>query len=175
VVRPKLPGRLRPQNLIALADRFGLPIIGMSGYPGEIRNLEESKRPHLIKPFGVTAVLATIESVVNAGQPEAASVLVREVCPAQTVLSSATCSIFAVICLTRAVVASSFSADIIAETQEVAIQHASDILRTTTTPRRRSASLLSNSCRRFEPSPRAIILCRLRHFLSQSCGRKRIL
>jgi hypothetical protein len=54
----------------------------MSGYLDEIRNLEESRRPHLIKPFGVTALLATIESVVNAGQPEAASVLEREGCSA---------------------------------------------------------------------------------------------
>jgi DNA-binding response OmpR family regulator len=47
----------------------------MSGSPDEIRNLEESGRPHLIKPFGVTALLARVASVLNSGQPEAASAL----------------------------------------------------------------------------------------------------
>ena len=68
----------RGENVIALADRIGVPIIAMSGYPDEIRNLEESGRSHLIKPFGVTAFLAKIESVLNSGRPEAASVLERE-------------------------------------------------------------------------------------------------
>jgi two-component system, OmpR family, KDP operon response regulator KdpE len=65
----------RGENVIALADRIGVPIISMSGYPDEIRNLEESGRPHLIKPFGVTALLARVASVLNSGQPEAASAL----------------------------------------------------------------------------------------------------
>jgi DNA-binding response OmpR family regulator len=64
----------RGENLIAMAERIGVPIVAMSGYPDEIRNLEESGRPHLIKPFGVTAFLARIELVLNSGRPEAASV-----------------------------------------------------------------------------------------------------
>jgi len=55
-----------------------VPIIAMWGYPDEISKLEERGRPHPIKPFGVTAFPARIESVLNSGQPEAASVLERE-------------------------------------------------------------------------------------------------
>jgi DNA-binding response OmpR family regulator len=52
------------EDVIALANRIGVPIIAMSGYPDEIRNLELSGQPHLIKPFGVATLLARIESVL---------------------------------------------------------------------------------------------------------------
>jgi DNA-binding response OmpR family regulator len=52
-------------DVIALADRIGIPIIPMSGHPDDIRNLERSDRPHLIKPFGIDALLSKVESVLN--------------------------------------------------------------------------------------------------------------
>src|SRR2546426_479919 len=52
------------EDVITLANRIGVPIIAMSGHPDEIRNLERSGKPHLIKPFGVATLLSGIESVL---------------------------------------------------------------------------------------------------------------
>jgi len=61
-------------DVIALADRLGIPIIPMSGHPDDIRSLERSDRPHLIKPFGIDALLSKVESVLN-GEKENAAVI----------------------------------------------------------------------------------------------------
>jgi DNA-binding response OmpR family regulator len=119
----------RGETLIAMAERIGVPIIAMSGYPDEIRNLEESGQPHLIKPFGVTTLLARIESVLNTRRLEAASVLEREGCSRLNGVKERSMLDFCCDMLDeRGGIL--FSADITAETQEAAIQHASDILRT---------------------------------------------
>jgi two-component system, OmpR family, KDP operon response regulator KdpE len=59
----------RGENVIALADRIGVPIISMSGYPDEITNLERSGKSHLIKPFGVATLLASIEAALATTGP----------------------------------------------------------------------------------------------------------
>ena len=37
----------------------------MSGYPQEMEDLERSERLHLLKPFGVQALLSTIEKTLR--------------------------------------------------------------------------------------------------------------
>ena len=67
---PSLSNRMRvepgPHQRVwqIVTDRIGVPIIAMSGHPDEIRNLERSGKPHLIKPFGVATLLSGIESVL---------------------------------------------------------------------------------------------------------------
>jgi DNA-binding response OmpR family regulator len=58
-----LPGGLDPR-LVSLADDVGVPVILMSGHPDMMDRVPGVERPCIQKPFSLTALLATIESVV---------------------------------------------------------------------------------------------------------------
>jgi DNA-binding response OmpR family regulator len=60
-----LPGGLDPR-LVPLADDVGVPVILMSGHPDMLDRVPGVARPCIQKPFSLTALLATIESVVPA-------------------------------------------------------------------------------------------------------------
>ena len=60
-----LPGGLDPR-LVPLADDVGVPVILMSGHPDMLDRVPGVERPCIQKPFSLTALLATIESVVPA-------------------------------------------------------------------------------------------------------------
>src|SRR5690349_13735852 len=60
-----LPGGLDPQ-LVPLADDSGIPVILMSGHPDMLERVPGVPRPCIQKPFSLTALLATIESVMPA-------------------------------------------------------------------------------------------------------------
>jgi DNA-binding response OmpR family regulator len=58
-----LPGGLDPQ-LVPLADEAGVPVILMSGHPDMMERVPGQGRPCIQKPFSLTALLATVASVV---------------------------------------------------------------------------------------------------------------
>ena len=58
-----LPGGLDPQ-LVPLADEAGVPVILMSGHPDMMERIPGRGRPCIQKPFSLTALLATVASVV---------------------------------------------------------------------------------------------------------------
>jgi len=60
-----LPGGLDP-HLVPTADESGVPIILMSGHPEGADRVAGAGRPFILKPFSLTALLATIERVVPA-------------------------------------------------------------------------------------------------------------
>jgi DNA-binding response OmpR family regulator len=62
-----LPGGLDP-HLIPMADNSGVPVILMSGHPDMLERVPGVVRPCIQKPFSLTALLATIESVIPAGE-----------------------------------------------------------------------------------------------------------
>jgi DNA-binding response OmpR family regulator len=49
---------------VSLADDVGVPVILMSGHPDMMDRVPGVERPCIQKPFSLTALLATIESVV---------------------------------------------------------------------------------------------------------------
>jgi DNA-binding response OmpR family regulator len=59
-----LPGGLDP-HLVPMADGQGVPVILMSGHPDMMERVPGMPRPCIQKPFSLTALLATIESVVR--------------------------------------------------------------------------------------------------------------
>jgi len=59
-----LPGGLDP-HLMPMADQSGVPVILMSGHPDMIDRLAAGARASILKPFSLTALLSTIESVVS--------------------------------------------------------------------------------------------------------------
>ncbi len=61
-----LPGGLDPR-LVPLADDVGVPVILMSGHP-DMMDRVPGLRPCIQKPFSLTALLATIQSVVPADE-----------------------------------------------------------------------------------------------------------
>ena len=60
-----LPGGLDP-HLVPMADDTGVPVILMSGHPDMMDRVPGVPRPCIQKPFSLTALLATIESVIPA-------------------------------------------------------------------------------------------------------------
>jgi DNA-binding response OmpR family regulator len=58
-----LPGGLDP-HLVPMADDSGVPVILMSGHPDMLDKVPGVARPCIQKPFTLTALLATIESVI---------------------------------------------------------------------------------------------------------------
>jgi DNA-binding response OmpR family regulator len=60
-----LPGGLDP-HLVPTADQSGVPVILMSGHPDMVERVAGA-RPFILKPFSLSALLATIERVVPAG------------------------------------------------------------------------------------------------------------
>jgi DNA-binding response OmpR family regulator len=58
-----LPGGLDP-HLVPMADDSGVPVILMSGHPDMQERVPGVPRPCIQKPFSLTALLATIESVI---------------------------------------------------------------------------------------------------------------
>jgi two-component system KDP operon response regulator KdpE len=60
-----LPGGLDP-HLVPMADESGVPVILMSGHPEGVARVPGAGRPFILKPFSLTALLATIERVVPA-------------------------------------------------------------------------------------------------------------
>jgi DNA-binding response OmpR family regulator len=58
-----LPGGLDP-HLVPMADDTGVPVILMSGHPDMMERVPGVPRPCIQKPFSLTALLATIESVI---------------------------------------------------------------------------------------------------------------
>lgn len=59
-----LPGGLDP-GLVPMADDSGVPVILMSGYPDMLERVPGTERPCIQKPFRLSALLATIESVAQ--------------------------------------------------------------------------------------------------------------
>lgn len=62
-----LPGGLDPL-LVPMADDSGVPVILMSGHPDMMDRVPGGRRPCIQKPFSLTVLLATIESVVPSGE-----------------------------------------------------------------------------------------------------------
>ncbi|HEY0182600.1 MAG TPA: response regulator [Rhodopila sp.] len=58
-----LPGGV-DDNLIPEADRAGTAVILMSGDPGRMAKLSDQPRPFVLKPFTLTGLLETVESVL---------------------------------------------------------------------------------------------------------------
>jgi len=58
-----LPGGLDP-HLVPLADDTGVPVILMSGHPDMMEKVPGIPRPCIQKPFSLTALISTIESVI---------------------------------------------------------------------------------------------------------------
>jgi DNA-binding response OmpR family regulator len=58
-----LPGGLDP-HLVPMADDTGVPVILMSGHPEMMERVSGAPRICIQKPFGLSALLATIESVI---------------------------------------------------------------------------------------------------------------
>jgi DNA-binding response OmpR family regulator len=63
-----LPGGLDP-GLVPLADDSGIPVILMSGHPDMLERVPGSSRPCIQKPFSLSDLLATLESVVPPTSP----------------------------------------------------------------------------------------------------------
>jgi DNA-binding response OmpR family regulator len=61
-----LPGGL-DDNLLPEADQRGVPVILMSGDPERMRRIEGKERPHVLKPFSLTALLGVVEGVIGPG------------------------------------------------------------------------------------------------------------
>jgi DNA-binding response OmpR family regulator len=62
-----LPGGLDP-HLVPMADDTGVPVILMSGHPDMMDRVPGVPRACIQKPFSLTALLTTIESVIDADQ-----------------------------------------------------------------------------------------------------------
>ena len=62
-----LPGGLDP-HLVPMADNTGVPVILMSGHPDMMDRVPGAPRVCIQKPFTLTALLATIESVIDADE-----------------------------------------------------------------------------------------------------------
>jgi DNA-binding response OmpR family regulator len=58
-----LPGGLDPA-LVPMADQSGVPVILMSGHPDMMERVPGLPRPCIQKPFSLTALLDTINSVI---------------------------------------------------------------------------------------------------------------
>ena len=52
-------------EVACLAGNIGAAVIEMSGYPQEMDRLEHSVHLHLLKPFGIQALLSTIENALH--------------------------------------------------------------------------------------------------------------
>lgn len=61
-----LPGGMDP-TLVPTADASGIPVILMSGHPDMIERVPGRHRACIQKPFTLTALLATVASVIPAG------------------------------------------------------------------------------------------------------------
>ena len=55
----------RGTEVVRLASGLGAAAIEMSGYPQVMEDLERSDRLHLLKPFGVQALLCTVENALK--------------------------------------------------------------------------------------------------------------
>lgn len=60
-----LPGG-RANEVIALADRRGVPVVLMSGAMDQIDTLSNGSRPFLAKPFSMIALAETVREVLPA-------------------------------------------------------------------------------------------------------------
>ena len=60
-----LPGGV-DVNLIPEADRDGTAVVLMSGDPGRMAKLTDQPRPFVLKPFTLTGLLDTVETVLAA-------------------------------------------------------------------------------------------------------------
>ena len=58
-----LPGGV-DVNLLPEADRAGTAVILMSGDPGRMAKLTDQPRPFVLKPFTLTGLLETVETVL---------------------------------------------------------------------------------------------------------------
>src|SRR5215469_12814623 len=63
-----LPGGLDP-HLVPMADESGVPVILMSGHPDMMERVPGTPRACIQKPFSLSALLSTIESVIPRGGP----------------------------------------------------------------------------------------------------------
>ena len=61
-----LPGGLDP-HLVPMADDTGVPVILMSGHPDMMERVPGTPRACIQKPFSLSALLSTIESVIPRG------------------------------------------------------------------------------------------------------------
>jgi DNA-binding NtrC family response regulator len=65
-----LPGGV-DENLLPEADRAGTAVILMSGDPGRMAKLTDQPLPFVLKPFTLTGLLDTVETVLAAAAPHA--------------------------------------------------------------------------------------------------------
>jgi DNA-binding NtrC family response regulator len=63
-----LPGGV-DENLLPEADRAGTAVILMSGDPGRMAKLTNQSLPFVLKPFTLTGLLSTVETVLAAAAP----------------------------------------------------------------------------------------------------------
>jgi DNA-binding response OmpR family regulator len=56
----------RGGDVAEFAEKSGVAVIAMSGYPQEIAAFEHCNAPHLQKPFGAFSLLSTVAAVVPA-------------------------------------------------------------------------------------------------------------
>ena len=61
----------RGAEVARVAETFGAAVIGMSGYPQDMDDLQRSQRIYLCKPFGPGALLSAIESALRNNNTEA--------------------------------------------------------------------------------------------------------
>ena len=61
-----LPGGL-DDKLLPEADRGGVPVVLMSGDPERMQRIDGRHRPHVVKPFSLTALLEVVEGVIGPG------------------------------------------------------------------------------------------------------------
>ncbi len=59
----------RGEAVAEYAEKCSVPSITMSGYPDGINDLQQRRRPHLVKPFGADALDVEIRSVINRLHP----------------------------------------------------------------------------------------------------------
>ena len=59
-----LPGGVDP-NLIPEADQRNTPVVLMSGDPGRMAKLTDQSRPFVLKPFTLSGLIDTVETVLE--------------------------------------------------------------------------------------------------------------
>lgn len=65
-----LPGGV-DSALLPEADNAGTAVILMSGDPGRMAKLTDQPRPFVLKPFTLTGLMATVETVLSSTTPPA--------------------------------------------------------------------------------------------------------
>ena len=67
-----LPGGTMWQVVLE-SDRLGVPVVLMTGDPGQMKEVAGGPRPHILKPFSIAELLDVIDANVGVSLPEAAA------------------------------------------------------------------------------------------------------